>query len=369
MQFADVVGQDHLKEQLRKSVLLDRVAHTQLFQGKRGCGDLLLALAYAKYVQCADRNEKEACGVCTSCVSMDKLEHPDVHFSFPIKSEKDKDESSYHIESWRKFILEDLYHDFQDWSDVHAPNKNLEIRVKEAASIAKKMALRSYLGAYKIVIIWNAENMNIPAANKLLKAIEEPPDSTLFLLVSSNPERLLPTIISRTQRHFVPPVAAEHVNAYVRQTYQLESPVAERIVARAEGDVREAKNLMADDSESMLPLFRSWMLGCYYNKASDTKTSCDDFQALGREGQKRFIRYGIQKIRQCVLFDQGCETLVHAVEEEKAFLQKFKKFVSIDTAEWFREEFERLGHELDRNANAKILFMDTSYQLFSRLRS
>lgn len=369
MLFSDVVGQDALKEQLRKSVLSDRIAHTQLFRGRKGSGDLLLALAYSKYVLCNDRNALEACGKCTSCLSMDKLEHPDLHFTFPTRYEKDKLESHHFVSPWREFVLRNPYSDFQEWSDVHAPNKNIEVRVKEASAVAKKLSLKSYLGGYKIVLIWNADKVNRDASNKLLKAIEEPPEKTLFLLLTTDPERLLPTILSRTQQHYLAPVDTSAIENYLVKDHACATSQAKDIAMRSEGDVLEAQNLLDADSDSMLPLFREWMLSCYYNKASDTKSACDGFQSLGREGQKRFIRYGIQKIRQCVLYDQGLDELVHAVEEERDFLQKFKVFVKIDTAEWFREEFERMHYELDRNANAKIMFMDTSYQLYSRLRN
>lgn len=371
MRFADVVGHEELKDQLRKSVLLDRIAHTQLFRGGRGCGHLALALAYTRYMLCQDRNAKEACGVCTSCLSLDKLEHPDVHLSFPTRSEKDKHkkECDHFVGEFRTFVLEDPYADRLSWVNHHSPNKNLEIRVNEAAAIARKISLRSYMGTQKVVIIWCAEDLNREAANKLLKSIEEPPEKTIFMLLSTEADRLLPTIISRTQQHFLPPVDPESIVSHLTQNFELDQQQATSIATRSEGDVFEARTIAIDDDQELLPLFREWMLSCYFGKVNDTTDASVAFQGMGREGQKRFIRYGIQKIRQCMLYAQGLDDLVHASAEEKEFLQKFKGFVSLDTAEWFREEFERMHYELDRNANAKIMFMDTSYQLYGRLKS
>lgn len=368
MQFQDVVGHTELKKQLRKNVLTDRIAHAQLFAGRRGSGDLQLALAYAKYVLCNDRRAKEACGVCTSCLSMDKLEHPDVHLSFPTKLEKKKYESKHYVAEWRQFVLVTPYGNLNSWSDTHAPDKNLEIRVGEAADIGKRMALRSYSGGYRVVIIWLPELMNMEATNKLLKAIEEPPEKTVFLLISNAAERLLPTIVSRTQRHQVGPVSQAEISKHLVTAKGMSEEDASPLAVAADGDMLRLSHLLEGPDTDMLPLFRSWMLSCYYNNTNDTQKACDEFRSLGREGQKRFIQYGMEKIRQCVLYAQSASSLVLALPEESDFLQKFKRFVSLPTAAWFQEVFDKMYSDLDRNANAKVVFMDVSYQVFSQLR-
>lgn len=368
MQFSEVVGHAELKDHLRKGVREDRIAHTQLFRGPVGSGNLFLALNYAKYVLCKERSTEEACGICTSCLSMDKLEHPDLHFTFPIRLEKQKKECHHYVSEWRAKVLENAYLDLDEWIDFHATNKNVVVGVNEVAEVNNKLSLRSYLGGYKIVLIWYPERINAQGANKLLKAIEEPPDRTLFLLVSTNPELLLPTIISRTQQVFVPAVDTESMVQHLVVKHEAEESVARDLALRAEGNLLEAEQMLFAEEDTLLPMFRSWMLSCYYNKAQDTKDVCDEFNALGREGQKRFVRYGAQKIRQCVLYEQGLDQLVHAVDEEKEFLKKFTRFINLETAEWFRSEFDRMHMELERNASGKIMFMDTSYQLYQRLK-
>lgn len=368
MRFSDVVGHADLGLKLREGVRKGRVAHAQLFLGKRGSGNLPLALAYARFLLCDSPGSESACGRCTSCLSMDKLEHPDIHFSFPIRLEQKKKTCDLHIQDWREQVLQEPYLDLDTWSDHHAINKNVVIGVDEVGAINTKLSLRSYMGGYKVVLIWYPERMNPAAANKLLKSIEEPPENTVFLLVSEDAGLLLPTIVSRTQQLLVPAVDSVAIQAYLISQRGLDEQSAHSIAVRSEGNVLEA-NLMAVDSEnSMLPIFRGWMLSCYYQKVSDTKEVCESFHALGREGQKRFIRYGLQKIRQCVLYAQGVDELVHAVHEEKMFLEKFKDFIDLDTAEWFQEEFDRMHAHLDRNASGKVMFMDTSFQLYQRLR-
>jgi DNA polymerase-3 subunit delta' len=298
---------------------------------------------------------------------MDKLEHPDVHFSFPIRLEKSSKTCHHHVVDWRKQVLDNPYLDLDEWTDHHAINKNVLMGVDEVAEINSKLSLRSYSGGYKVVLVWYPERMNPQGANKLLKAIEEPPERTLFILVAENSEALLPTIISRTQRVRVPLVDHSSLAAFVQSAYELQWETALDVALRSEGDVLEAHHVASTEENALLPIFRNWMLSCYYRKVDDTKDVCDSFHALGREGQKRFIRYGLQKIRQCVLFDQGLGSLVHAVDEEKMFLQKFTKFIDLETAEWFREEFDRMHRHLDRNASGKVMFMDTSFQLYQRL--
>ena len=210
MRFQDLIGQQETKQRLLQSVKEDRIAHAQLFLGQEGCGSLPLAIAYGQFINCTNRSELDSCGVCPSCNKYQKLIHPDLHFVFPTATTKEitKDPiSDEFLTIWRTQLMENPYFGLLQWyAAIGIENKQGSISKNESLEILRKLNMKSYEAEYKVMIIWFPELMNVTAANKLLKMIEEPPDKTLFLLVAENTEYMLQTILSRTQLIKVPPV-------------------------------------------------------------------------------------------------------------------------------------------------------------------
>ena len=199
MFFKDVIGQDTAKQQLIQEVREGRIPHAQLFCGPAGVGKLPLAMAYARYICCPNRTETDACGTCPSCVKWNKLVHPDVHFVFPIvKSAKGKKEvCDDYIADWRHLVLSNPYFSLNHWlNEMGAENGQAIIYAKESDEITRKLSLKSSEGGYKVTIVWLPEKLHEVCANKLLKLLEEPPEKTIFLLVSEAPEMILSTILS-----------------------------------------------------------------------------------------------------------------------------------------------------------------------------
>ncbi|KAA6311717.1 DNA polymerase III subunit delta', partial [termite gut metagenome] len=187
MFFKDVIGQEAAKERLLREIKGGRIPHARLICGPEGTGKFPLALAYARYISCTDRKENDACGKCPSCVKFNKLVHPDVHFIFPIvKNVKRKKEvCNDYIAEWRKFIIANPYFNLNHWlNEIGANNSQAIIYAKESDEIIKKLSLKSSENGYKSVFIWLPEKMHPVCANKLLKLLEEPPEKTLFLLIS-----------------------------------------------------------------------------------------------------------------------------------------------------------------------------------------
>ena len=200
MRFTNVIGQNPAKERLINSVHNGRVSHAQLFLGMEGSGALPLAMAYSQFLLCKNKTESDSCRKCSSCTKTEKLIHPDIHFVYPIALQKDIRMSTDVATEWREAFLENPYLNLSDWfSYISAENKQPVIGVEESAEILRKLSLTTYEGEFKVMIIWHPEKMNVQAANKLLKILEEPPDKTVFILVSENEEQLLRTIVSRTQ--------------------------------------------------------------------------------------------------------------------------------------------------------------------------
>ncbi|HCC51899.1 MAG TPA: DNA polymerase III subunit delta, partial [Porphyromonadaceae bacterium] len=176
MFFKDVIGQDELKLQLTDSVRKGVVPHARLFCGEEGNGGFQLALAYARYLNCTDRGEQDACGTCSSCLKYNELAHPDLHFVFPMISNKSakKEVCDDYLPEWREFLktqmTERSYFNIDTWlAWIGAESKQAIIYAAESDKIIHKMNFRIYEADYRILFVWMPDRMHIACANKLLK--------------------------------------------------------------------------------------------------------------------------------------------------------------------------------------------------------
>ena len=172
MQFSEVLGQTQISSLLREGARSKRIAHAQLFDGNEGSGSLALARAYAQYLHCANPSESDSCGICDSCNAHRKLQHPDLHWTFPFfkKDGSGRSTSDPFQILWRECMLESGYIGLEDWlSKIGADKKQLFISVDEALEINRKLGLKSFYGGSKILIFWLPETMRVDTANKLLK--------------------------------------------------------------------------------------------------------------------------------------------------------------------------------------------------------
>ena len=218
MLFKDIIGQEETKVQLRRSVREGRIPHAQLFTGISGIGKLQLALAYAQYLNCPHRTDEDSCGTCPTCLQYQHLQHPDLHFAFPIVKDEYHDCCDDFVDKWRDIILQKHYFDLEDWhKTLGVETKQSMIYEKESGEILRKLSLKPFGDGYKVMLIWQPEKMNIQCANKLLKILEEPAQKTVFLMVSEHPEQLLSTIQSRVQTIRVPRLEKETIEAALRQ--------------------------------------------------------------------------------------------------------------------------------------------------------
>jgi DNA polymerase-3 subunit delta' len=369
--FSKVVGHAKLKAKLIGNIREGRVAHAQLFMGPRGCGNLPLALAYAQYLLCERPDVADACGQCPSCLQADKLEHPDLHLAFPIFfAEKKPRVCDYYLPKWRDAVLKENYIDLDRWRDqLNSENKQVRMGVDIAQEIQAKLNLKAFRGGYKVVIIWLPETMDTAATNKLLKVLEEPQPNTVCLLVSNDPDQLLPTILSRTQLVRVPALRPSEVGEVLRERFpELSEEEARTIALRSEGDLLEALTIAAQGEEELFVFFRDWLRHCYGKQVGAVADFAEHFQKMGREKQKALMRYGLYLIRQSVFEWQQVPELVRAYGLEHEFVQKFSGLLSDRSAEGIRQELETAHVHIERNAHPKMLFMDLSYRIMGLLR-
>ena len=367
MQFRDIIGQEELKRRLVASVAAGRVSHAQLFTGAAGAGTLPLAVAYAQYLNCRHRADGDSCGVCPDCRQIAALAHPDLHLVFPVNKQGKKSgevmRSDEFLPLFRGLFAErGGYFSAQDWYDRLDLGKTLKgmIAAREADDIIRKLSFKSFEADYKTMLIWLPEAMNEEAANKILKILEEPWEKTLFLLISEQPERLLPTIISRTQEVAVPRIAPD-VLERAAQERGVTDPVKARNIARlAGGDLVELQHLVAGESDALrkenFELFCGLMRLSYNDRHLELVTWAEEAAQLSREQQRAFLRDASRLLRESYMLHAGINEISYLWGEELAFCSKFAPFVGSQNIEPLIAEIECALAQISQNGNPTIVF-------------
>ena len=371
MQFSEILGQEYIKSHLTKSASLGRIPHAQLFVGPEGSGTLPMAIAYAQYILCNNSNgENESCNL-----KFDKLSHPDLHFVYPTVATEDvktKPKSIDFIGDWRAFVTQNPYGSLFDWYTVlGVNNKQGLIRVEDAGDILKTLSLKSYEGGYKIMIIWMADKMNTEASNKLLKLLEEPPEKTIFILITEQEEDLIQTIRSRCQvLHFGGLPENTIAEALVAQK-QIDPKLAATIAHQAQGNFNKALHLLQNDDDSY-PFdewFVTWVRAAFKAKGNaaaiqDLIQWSDEVAGLGRETQKKFLSFCVEMFRQALLLNYESPSLVYLEPNvEKFQLANFAPFVNGNNIQEIFKELSDAMYHIERNGNAKIILTDLSIKL------
>ena len=376
MRFCEIIGQDEVKKQLRQAVREGRIAHAQLFTGISGVGKLGLALAYAQYIACPNRTEVDSCGVCPSCLQYQKLQHPDLHFAFPIVKGDEGDVCDDFVEKFRNLILENRYFDLEDWyRSMGVETKQGMIYEKESSEILRKLSLKSFGDGDKVMLIWQPEKMNATCANKLLKLLEEPPTQTLFLLVSEHPELLLSTILSRVQEVRVPRLSEETIASGLCGEYSwLSGEDAKAIAHMANGSYLTALKTMNESEDNQgyfddfVALMRNaWLVGQKKDYSALLKLrqwSLDMADSkVGREKQKAFLQYAQRQIRENYIYNFGCAEMNYQTEKERQFSTRFAPFIHEGNVARMMEELSKAEQQIGQNGNAKIIFFDLCLQM------
>ena len=369
MLFNQIIGQEHIKNHLKVSAENGRIPHAQLFVGKEGSGALPMAIAYAQFLLCNFSDNAEVCDL-----KCEKLQHPDLHFAFPVTTnEKVKKHpvSNLFLEEWRTFVASQPYGSLFNWlQHIGVEKKQGIIGVDEAEEIVKKLTLKSYEGGFKVMIIWMAEKMNIAAANKLLKLIEEPPEKTIFLLITENEEQLINTIKSRCQALHFPALSEQDISNALVVNYQAPDNEAAKIAHQSEGNFNKALHLLEHDSKDLVfeEWFVSWVRTAFKAKGNVAVVQqliewSETIAKTGRETQKRFLTYCLQFFRQSLLLNYKSDQLVFMETQTGFDLSKFAPFVHAGNILAIEKELNDAIYHIERNGNGKIILLDLSMKL------
>ncbi len=396
MLFKDIIGHKEIINKLIQTVTDNRVSHAQLILGPEGSGKLALAIAYSRYLNCENKLQYpsnhpsglqgDACGICRSCIKFNKLIHPDVHFVFPNATTKKVTKNNFSdnfLTEWREFLIEKNYYvDLNEWFEkLGIENKQGSINVRDCNEINRILSFKTYESEYKIMIIWMVEKLYHSAAPKILKILEEPPEKTLFLLISENHDQILPTILSRTQLIKLSKIKDDEILEKLTRHQDIDPKTAQFIASHADGNYAEALKILNNTEEEKFntDLLINWLRGCYKGTTNEviTKTSTVEglnslvstLAKIGREKQKNFLNYSLKIARYCVLIHFNQNELVKLSHDESTFIAKFYKFINFQNIESVSEELNKAIYHIERNANPNILFMDLSLKMHKLLNN
>jgi len=382
MLFKSVLVSQNLKSSLIALVKENRISHAQLFLSQAGAHSFALAVAYAQYICCQDKKEDDSCGICPSCAKFEKLAHPDLHFVFPnciTKTVKKDPDSRQFAQEFREFVFAKNFHiDMEDWLSVlGGENKQATINIRDCSNIIQQNSIQSYEGGYKIFIFWGLDRLYHAAAPKLLKTLEEPEKNTLFILLTENQDKILPTILSRTQLVKIPPLRSDTIAQQLVADFGMPPQKAADIAEISEGSYVKAINLHQNSNElrDMLKKFETLFSSMSALKNYATPQQINYFAVqdviasivdLGREEQKNFIRFISRMIRNVLMLGTNNETVVKATTEEKKTMSFFTKAITLKNAQPILNECNQALYHIERNGNSVLVFTDF-YLKVSRL--
>lgn len=372
MKFADIAGHADTIEALRQMADSGKIPHAILLSGISGIGKFRLARAFAQYIHCSNRRNGDSCDVCPSCVQHQKHNNPDLHFIYPVVKRDGCSISTDYIEPWKKMISEWSYMPPEKWNDlIQAGNSQPAIFVNESEDIISRASLSAFQEDYKIFLIWLPEKLRIEAANKLLKIIEEPFEDTLFILVSNDDSKLLPTIFSRTQRFNLRPLSETDIASHLSTAMGVGQEIAEAASRIAEGSMGKAEELACHPDEILefSDVFKETMRMAYGLKAQALKTLSERCAAMGREKLLRFLSYCSRMVRENFIYNMRMPQISLMTPDEEQFSFRFSPFIHEGNVEGLSSEITRAATDIERNANAKIVMFDLMLLLSQWVRT
>ena len=375
MKFSEVIGQEDVKDRLRELVRERRVPNTLMFCGPGGSGKMALALAFASYLLGERDGEASLLADSQAIVNAEAMlarwEHPDLHFTYPVikpvgTSAEHKMTSDDFTHEWHELLCKSPYFSMDAWlTCMDAANQQAIIGAGESDELTRKLSLKSSQGGYKVSIIWLPERMNVECANKLLKLLEEPPRQTVFIMVCEEPDALLDTIKSRTQRIDIKRIDDAALEQALIERRAIDADTAHRIARIAGGNwLRALENLEAgNENRLFLDMFIMLMRLAYQRNIKELKQWSEAVAGYGREKQRRLLRYMMRMVRENFMYNFGQPELCYLTQEEENFSCKFARFINEANVVDINELLQKAHRDIGQNANAKIVFFDLALQM------
>ncbi len=367
-----VIGQEEVKQRLLQMVREERVPHALMLCGPAGCGKMALALTMATELLSTGNGQQAA----NTQAMLQSMQHPDLHFTYPtiklpsMGSEHQPVSSDFATE-WRELLMKSPYFSMDEWmTAMGAANQQAIITGAESDELSRKLSLKSSQGGYKVSIIWLPERMNLTSANKLLKLLEEPPHQTVFIMLCEEPEKLLDTIRSRTQRIDVRRISTDAIEEALVQQRGLDEETAHRVARVSNGSwLRAIEALsMGNENRMFLDMFIMLMRLAFTRNLKELKRWSESVGGYGREKQKRMLTYFMQQVRENFMYNFHVPELSYMTQDEEEFSKKFARFINEANVVEITELLDRALRDIGQNANAKVVFFELALQMIILLR-
>ena len=366
MLFSKVVGQQAAKDGVVKMWQKDQMPHAILLLGPEGTGGLPMGLAMAQYIFCQHKTETDACGKCANCHKVEKLEHADLHVSFPTIPPKPnvKAMSRHYIQKFREFIKQSPYGSTYDWLQyIEAENKQGNITAEECREIIDTLNLKSYEGGKKVHLIWRPEYLG-KEGNILLKLIEEPPADTIMILLAENIEDILPTILSRTQMLRLSPISPRDIAWALTERSHADPKKASQVAHMANGSYAEALRLVRHTDNDLFPEVRQWFNAIFTNNGLGIAKFAEDWSKSGREQQKNLLHYVVQLLEQAIRHRYMPTAELALPEEEAGFAKKLAGMkIPFEALQEMVEQISNTIFYIERNAHSRTQLHTLSIRL------
>lgn len=395
MIFSEIIGHKDLVENLKKMVSGNRLPHALLFSEQSGCGALTLALALTQFIFCKTRRalqtgdntwelkglfgddegsipKDDSCQVCSSCIKIRNLQHPDFYFVFPVNTtplvEKGKKVSiDAYYDIFRKLVAENPYFSEQElYKQMGLENKMGLIGVSEANWIIERLSFTAFEGGSRVVLILFPERMNAEAANKLLKSIEEPSSQTYFFLVTNAPGKIIKTIRSRCRLIEVGPIEQDVLAEELAKRFKLSGDEAATFAKCSQGSMGRAIELIAEndeDKENFEDIISLFSLA-HEKQLPQMLEVANALASKGKEDQKTFCSTALKVLREAYILKIGAEGLSYAAPSKVHKIKELSNNLSSDFFLKGYDIFNNAAEHVERNVNTKILFTDLCNQIF-----
>ena len=372
MYFHDIIGHEALKAELISSVQMGIIHHAQLFVGRDGEGALGLAYAYARYLNCTQRGETDACGRCPSCKRYDTFAEQDLFHLFPIVNASGKNLAEDTLPEWRSFLAQGPYVRYDEWlSLLGGDGKKASIFAREGEALQQSLSYQMAGTGYRIVLIWLPEKMQEALGNKLLKLVEEPPARTIILMVTMEEEAVLGTLRSRMQILRLQPLAPQVIEEALHHIPQGTDGVEATLAAHlSEGNYRVALDSYLGRSEEHLSQERylQRILRATVNaQPTEMKLLAEELATTSRDEQLALITYLARMFREFYLFNLDLPKLNYLTSKETSIASYLRSCITGQNVRVVESELDLARRHIAQNVNSKMVFFDLLLRLTSAL--
>lgn len=339
-----------------------KLHHANLIYGGAGEDPLPVGLKLAATLLC---DTKTACGTCRNCKRVEKLEHPDLNFTFPFVSGGNTGTSDDFLKDFRQALLKNPFLDPDSWQrQITSKNQQLQIPVKEIQNLQQKLSLTAAEGGNRVLLIWMAEQIKTTASNKLLKLIEEPLPNTFIILVSHRKNKLLPTIVSRCAPWSCKPLDESSFNQHFENSPEQTKRLLSMVFAPNLGAAITAY----DDPEStQIDRFAEWMRTCYKGVPVEITSVVNELASLPKESLKTLVFRSLHFLERG-FYHNVQNTPNSATDLGVINVQKLSGAVVPKGASGITRSLGDCLNDLERNVHVKTTLTHTSYALYSAFR-